>query len=463
MQYQSINPATASPGAEFALITNEALEAALQQSADAFELWRGTEVSVRSAMLRAVAASLREGAGRLASIIVAEMGKRVQEAFFEIQLCAQICDYYADHVGQFLAPEQVPGVEGAIVLKEPIGPILAIEPRNFPFYQIFRVAAPQLAAGNVVIVKPSELVPECGLEIAALFKKHCGFKGVYTNIFASHDQIGEMIADGRIKGVTFTGSTQAGAVIAEQAGRNLKKVVLELGGSDPMIVREDAPIEWAVQQALFGRLLNTGQCCVGTKRLIVVGKERAEIVEAALARIFAKIPAGDPGNPETKLGPLVSGRAVQTLKDQVDRAVAHGARLVAGGSRMDRAGFYFEPTILADMAPDNPVYREEFFGPVLMLDAVADDEEAVSLANATPFGLGASILSEDLEVAERMARRIASGMVFINQASRTQADLPFGGIGQSGFGRELAEAGFGEFLNRKLVTAVPCVTPPLGA
>ncbi|MBH1945341.1 aldehyde dehydrogenase family protein [Erythrobacter sp. YJ-T3-07] len=463
MQYQSINPATVSRGTKFAHITDQALEAALQQAASAFEVWRETDVSVRSAMLRAIAASLREDAGRLASIIVSEMGKRVQEAYFEIQLCAQICDYYADHVGQFLAPEQVPGVEGALILKEPIGPILAIEPWNFPFYQIFRVAAPQLAAGNMVIVKPSELVPECAVEIAALFQNHCDLKGVYTNIFASHDQIGEMIADPRIKGVTFTGSTQAGAVIAEQAGRNLKKVVLELGGSDPMIVREDAPIEWAVQQALFGRLLNTGQCCVGTKRLIVVGKERAEIVEAALARIFAKIPAGDPGNPETKLGPLVSGRAVQTLKDQVDRAVAHGARLVAGGSRMDRAGFYFEPTILADMAPDNPVYREEFFGPVLMLDAVADDEEAVSLANATPFGLGASILSEDLEVAERMARRIASGMVFINQASRTQADLPFGGIGQSGFGRELAEAGFGEFLNRKLVTAAPCGTPPLGA
>ena len=463
MQYQSINPATASPGPEFTLITNEALEAAVQQAADAFEAWRGTELSVRSAMLRAVAASLREDAGRLASVIVAEMGKRVQEAYFEIQLCAQICDFYADHAGPFLAPEQVPGVEGALVLKEAIGPILAIEPWNFPFYQIFRVAAPQLAAGNVVIVKPSELVPGCSLEIAALFETHCDLKGVYTNVFGSHEQISEMIADGRIKGVTFTGSAQAGAAIAEQAGRNLKKVVLELGGNDPMIVREDAPVEWAVQQALFGRLLNTGQCCVGTKRLIVVGKERAQIVEAALARIFAKIPAGDPGDPEARLGPLVSARAAQTLQDQVDRAVAHGARLVAGGSRMDRAGFYFEPTILADMAPDNPVYREEFFGPVLMLDVVGSDDEAVSLANATPFGLGASILSKDIEAAERMARRIASGMVFINQASRTQADLPFGGIGQSGFGRELAEAGFGEFLNRKLVTAVPCGTPPLGA
>ena len=441
MQYQSINPTTASPGAEFTLITNEALEAAVQQAAEAFEVWRGTEVSVRSAMLRAVAASLRDDAGRLASVIVAEMGKRLPEAFFEVQLCAQICDYYANHAGQFLAPEQVPGVEGALVLKEPLGPILAIEPWNFPFYQIFRVAAPQLAAGNVVIVKPSELVLGCSLEIAALFETHCDLKGVYTTVFGSHEQIGEMIADARIKGVTFTGSTQAGAAIAEQAGRNLKKVVLELGGNDPMIVREDAPIEWAVQQALFGRLLNTGQCCVGTKRLIVVGKERAQIVEAALAGIFAKIPAGDPG----------------------DRAIANGARLVTGGNRMDRTGFYFEPTILADMAPDNPVYREEFFGPVLMLDAVASDDEAVSLANATPFGLGASILSEDMEAAERMARRIASGMVFINQASRTQADLPFGGIGTSGFGHELAEAGFGEFLNRKLVTAVPCGTPPLGA
>ncbi len=463
MQYQSINPATVSRGAVFPPITDGALESAVQQAAAAFEVWRDTAISARSAMLRAVAASLRQDAGRLASIIVSEMGKRIAEAFFEIQLCAQICDYYAANAAVFLEPAQVPGVDGAIVLKEPLGPILAIEPWNFPFYQVFRVAAPQLAAGNVVIVKPSELVPECAVEIAALFDRHCDIKGVYTNVFASHDQIGGLIADARIKGVTFTGSTRAGAVIAEQAGRNLKKVVLELGGSDPMIVREDAPLEWAIQQALFGRLLNTGQCCAGTKRLIVVGKERAQIVETALARIFANIPAGDPADKDTKLGPLASAAALQNLKEQVDRAVTHGARLVAGGNPMERAGFYFEPTILADMAADNPVYREEFFGPVLIIDCVASDDEAVALANATPFGLGASILSEDMETAERMARRIASGMVFINQASRTQADLPFGGIRESGFGRELAEAGFGEFLNRKLVTTVPCGTPPLGA
>jgi len=463
MHYLSTDPNTGVSGEEFALIENDQLEKVLEQAAIAFSSWRGSDLEQRCTLLKSVGSTLRSEAGRLASIIVAEMGKRIQEAFFEVQLCAQICDYYADNLSAFLQPEPVPGIDGAAVQKEPIGPILAIEPWNFPFYQIFRVAAPQIAAGNVVIIKPSELVPQCALEIQSVFSKFCDLEGVYTTIFASHDQISNVIADPRVRGVTFTGSERAGAIVAQQAGRNLKKVVLELGGSDPMIVREDVAIEWAVQQALFGRLLNTGECCVGTKRLIIVGKERARAIEGAIAGIFSHIPVGDPRDKSTKLGPLVSHRAVEMLKNQVDRAIAAGARLVAGGKRVNRDGFFFEPTLLADMGAGNQVYSEEFFGPVLLIDSVDNDDAAVELANATPFGLGASILSEDIEAAQQIAGKIASGMVFINQASRTQAELPFGGIGYSGFGRELAQAGFQEFLNHKLVTVVPAGTPPMGA
>jgi succinate-semialdehyde dehydrogenase/glutarate-semialdehyde dehydrogenase len=349
-----------------------------------------------------------------------------------------------------------------VVETEPIGVILAIEPWNFPYYQLARVAGPQLVAGNVLVVKHAENVPQCALAFARLFEKAGAPVGLYTNIFASHDQIGRVIEDPRVAGVTVTGSERAGSAVAERAGRSLKKVVMELGGSDPLIVLPDVDLEQAVAGALMGRMFNTGQSCVSSKRIIVVGKERGEAFLNAFKSGLALLQAGDPADADTTLGPLSSERALELILDQIRIATDGGAQVVLGGSRIARPGYYLEPTILIGIDEKNPAWTLEFFGPVASYYVVDTEDEAVALANATPFGLGASLFTADLDRGRKLAKQIDSGMVFINQPAWTAPEIPFGGTKNSGFGRELSELGFGEFVNRKLVNTAPAGAPPWG-
>jgi succinate-semialdehyde dehydrogenase/glutarate-semialdehyde dehydrogenase len=316
--------------------------------------------------------------------------------------------------------------------------------------------------GNVLLLKHAENVPQSALAFARLFEEAGAPDGVYTNLFISIEQAGRVIDDPRVQGVTLTGSERAGAAVAERAGRNLKKVVLELGGSDPFIVLEDAPLDWAIQSAVAGRMFNAGQLCVSSKRIIVVGKARGDAFLDGFATRMAALETGDPTDPATAVAPVSSERALNLLLEQIERATSHGARIACGGKRVERPGFYLQPTILTDITPQNPVFAEELFGPVAAFHVVEDEAAAIALANGTPFGLGASVFTADTERGERVAAQIDSGMVFVNQPFGTSAELPFGGVKRSGFGRELSQLGFDEFVNKKLIKVAPVGVPPFG-
>jgi succinate-semialdehyde dehydrogenase / glutarate-semialdehyde dehydrogenase len=462
MEYRTINPATGRLIETFEGAGDHEIDAIIATAHGAFESdWRHRTVADRSRIIAKAASILRDNAEEYARTITREMGKRIVEARVEVNLSANILDYYAQRAHEFLAPKQLPDVSGgAKVHVDPVGVLLGIEPWNFPYYQIARVAAPQLMVGNVLILKHAENVPQSALAFARLFEEAGAPRGVYTNVFASIEQVGKMIDDPRVRGVTLTGSERAGASVAERAGRNLKKVVLELGGNDAMIVLEDAPLDWAVNTALIGRTLNCGQVCVGSKRIIVVGKQRGEAFLSAFKTAMNAMQAGDPEDTSTTLGPVSSERALDNLLDQIERAVDAGAVIECGGHRIDREGFYIQPTILGNIDTNNPIYREELFGPIASFFVVEHEDEAVRLANDTQYGLGGSILTADLERGEKLAARIDSGMVFVNRPFATIPQLPFGGIKNSGFGRELSMAGFEEFVNKKLVTTDPVCTPP---
>ncbi|OQR63400.1 succinate-semialdehyde dehydrogenase [Streptomyces maremycinicus] len=455
MEYRTINPATGELVETFDNITDDDLERAIATAQSTYEEdWRHRPVAERATILRAAAKGLRSH-GDYASYLTLEVGKLAAEAQVEVELAASILDYYADHGEEFLQPKDLPEAPGAMVYTEPIGVILGIQPWNFPYYQVARVAAAQLIAGNVVLVKHAESVPQSALALQRIFDEAGVPTGAYTNIFATHDQIGRTIDDPRIAGVTVTGSERTGSAVAERAGRAIKKVVMELGGSDPLIVLEDADLERSVESALIGRMINNGQTCVASKRIIVVGHQRGEKFLAAFRKGLDSLTAGDPASEGTTLGPLSSERALEVLTEQVQAAQKNGATILRGGSRIDRPGFYFEPTILTGIDSTNPAYAEEFFGPVAAFYVVESEEEAIALANATPYGLGASVFTEDISRGRAVARQVESGMVFINQPAITAPELPFGGIKKSGFGRELSEDGLGEFVNRKLVSIAP--------
>ena len=464
MSYQTVNPATAALVETFPPISEYELERVLAIAHNTFETdWRKRTVADRARIISKAASILREQVDEFAQIITLEMGKRIMEAQVEVMLSASILDYYASRAEGYLRPKPVPDVPSAEIRIEPIGVLLGIEPWNFPYYQIARVAGPQLMVGNVLLLKHAESVPQSALAFARLFEEAGAPRGVYTNIFATIEQIGRIIDDPRVRGVTLTGSERAGASVAQRAGRNLKKAVLELGGSDPMIVLEDAPLDWAVSSATVGRMFNCGQCCVGSKRIIVVGQERSAAFLEGFTKQMASLRPGDPADADTTLGPLSSGRALNLLLDQIERAKAGGATVVVGGRRIDRPGFYLEPTILTGITEDNPIYREELFGPVAAFYSVKDEAEAVRVANGTPYGLGASVFTADTERGREVAGQIDSGMVFVNRPFGTAPELPFGGVKNSGFGRELSEAGFEEFVNKKLVNTHPVGTHPFGA
>ncbi|WP_371798543.1 NAD-dependent succinate-semialdehyde dehydrogenase [Streptomyces sp. NBC_01707] len=452
MSFRTINPATGEFVKEFPLQSDDEVFAALDTAARLYrEDWKFRPVAERARIVARAAEILREKRDEYVEYLTLEMGKVTRFGYFEVDLVADILDYYAGHGEKFLAEKELPGEPDAKLITEPIGVILAIEPWSFPYYQLARVAASQLVAGNVVLMKHAESVPQSALAFARLFQEAGAPQGAYTNLFCSIEQIGKLVDDFRVRGVTLTGSERAGTAVGERAGRNLKKAVLELGGSDPALILDGAPLDHAVEQVVMGRTYNSGQGCVNIKRVIVVGRERGAQMLAALKERFSEIKVGDPKDEDTQVGPLSSERALEGLLRQIQEAKDAGGRIVHGGNRVDRPGFYVEPTIITDITEDNPLYHEEAFGPVLSFYVVDNEDEAIRLANATRFGLGSYVFDADIDHAQQVATRIEAGMVYINSCFADSPSLPFGGVKNSGFGRELAEFGIGEFLNRKMV------------
>lgn len=453
MAYQSTNPYTGEVVKTFDEIDDEQLETKLKAAQDCFEqVWRHKSFAARKAVLSRAAAILRERTQQFAELITLEMGKLIAQSQGEVKLSAAILDYYAEHAESFLAPEKLGTSNGdAVVESSPIGVLFGVEPWNYPYYQIARFAAPNLMVGNVVMVKHASNVPQCALAFERLLEEAGAPAGAYTNLFISKDQVAHVIDDNRVRAVALTGSEAAGAVVATRAGKNLKKSTLELGGSDAFIVLDDADLDKAVKHAVSGRMGNSGQDCTASKRIIVVEVLADRFLEKFQAAMQGFAP-GDPMDPQTTLAPLSSALALKTLLGQVDEAVAHGGRLLLGGKRIDgQAGTFMQPTILTDIDADNPAYPQEFFGPVALFFRVADEAAAVALANDSPFGLGGSVFTQDIERGRRVARQIDTGMVFINSDAVSAPDLPFGGVKNSGYGRELSSAGIQEFVNKKLI------------
>jgi succinate-semialdehyde dehydrogenase/glutarate-semialdehyde dehydrogenase len=453
MAYQTTNPYNGQVGKIFDEISDAQLEASIRAADDCFRNhWRKTSFEERKAILKRAASIMRERSQGFAELISLEMGKLIAQSQGEVALCAAILDYYADHAEAFLAPEQLASSRGeAMVESSPLGVLFGVEPWNFPYYQLVRFAAPNLMAGNVVLVKHASNVPQCALAFEGLLSDAGAPPGAYTNLFVSKDQIGRIIDDDRVRGVALTGSEAAGAVVAARAGKNLKKTTLELGGSDAFIVLDDADLEKAVKHAVSGRMGNAGQACTASKRIIVVESLADRFLEKFQAAMAGFKP-GDPMDKETTLAPLSSSQALKTLLGQVEEAVSGGARLLMGGGRIEgERGEFMQPTILTDIAPDNPAYHQEFFGPVALFFRVPDEDAAVELANDSPFGLGGSVFTSDIERGRDVARRIDTGMVFINSSAVSSPELPFGGVKNSGYGRELSSAGIQEFVNKKLI------------
>jgi succinate-semialdehyde dehydrogenase/glutarate-semialdehyde dehydrogenase len=451
MTFQTINPATNKIVKSFDEMTDAALELSVATAANAFNDWKKTDYQTRSQLLYTVAGLLRAKKKELAKMITLEMGKLVSHAEGEIKLSAEIFDYYAKNAEGFLADKILNPVHGkALIRYSPIGTLFGIQPWNFPFYQVARFAAPNIMIGNTVLVKHAANVPQCAIAIEEIFAEAGAPLGLYTNLLISHTQATNLIGDKRIKGLSLTGSEVAGSSVAAEAGKHIKKSVLELGGSDAFIILEDADIEKAVEWAIVGRINNNGQCCVASKRFIAV-EGIADTFLEKFKNKMAAIVVGDPMDEATHLGPLCTEAAAVKIADQVKRAVEGGAKIILGGKRVDREGAYMEATILTDIQPSNPVFYEEFFGPVALFFKVKNEEEAIALANDSPYGLGGSIFTQDIERGKRVANQIDTGMVFINHPTWTQADLPFGGTKGSGYGREMAALGLDEFVNKKLI------------
>jgi succinate-semialdehyde dehydrogenase/glutarate-semialdehyde dehydrogenase len=450
-QYAVVNPATGESVKEYPTISDADLDAAIGRADAAHREWSASStVEERAALVRRVGELHTERRRHLGEIIVREMGKPIEQAVGEVDFCVAIYDYYADNAAKLLADEPIDLLEGdgsAFVRRSSYGVLLGIMPWNYPYYQVARFAGPNLAIGNTILLKHAPQCPESAEAIEQIFHD-AGFPpDAYINIYATNEQIETVIADPRVRGVSLTGSERAGAAVAEIAGRNLKKVVLELGGSDPFILLGTDDLDATVESAVGARLENSGQACNAAKRFIVVD----ELYDAFLEKFTAALTAVKPGDPtssDTTVGPLSSALAAERLDDQVKRAVGQGATLVAGG---DRDGNFFSTTVLTGITPDNDAYHEEFFGPVAAVYRVGSEAEAVELANDTPFGLGSYVMTNDRDQALRVADRIDAGMVFVNAVGAEGAELPFGGVKRSGFGRELGRFGADEFVNKKLI------------
>ena len=454
MSIQSINPFTLEKISSFEEMSETEIQVAIGKAHQTYQLWRFTSFEERSEVLLKVASIIKERKPELSKLITSEMGKLIKQAEYEIDYAVSIFEYYAKNAKTFLADESLKvDIGEAIIRKSPIGVLLGVEPWNFPFYQVARFAAPNIMIGNTILLKHSSNVPLCAKAIEDIFKESGAPEGLYTNLFVSGSKISKIIDDPRIQGASLTGSEKAGASLAEAAGKNIKKSVLELGGSDPFIVLEDADIDRATDLAIYGRTVNNGQSCVASKRFIVV-KEVADEFLSKFKTKMESLVVGDPMNPETQLGPLSSEEALSTILNQIEKAVAQGAKIETGGKKVAIKGNFIQPTIISNITPEMDLYKEEVFGPVASFYVVNNEEEAIKLANDTEFGLGGSVFSKNIERAKNIANQIDSGMVFINHPTKSSTEMPFGGTKRSGYGRELSALGIDEFVNKKLIRVI---------
>jgi succinate-semialdehyde dehydrogenase/glutarate-semialdehyde dehydrogenase len=459
MTYQSFSPFSGKLIKSFDDITDTQFEAKLAAAQACYEVWRHKSYAERAVIIAKAAKLLKEQQETFARTMTLEMGKRIGEARGEVDFSSRILAYYAKHAEKFLAPVKLHPTQGeAHMESSPLGVIFCVEPWNFPYYQLARIAGPHLMAGNVLVVKHAGIVPQCAIAFEKLLTDAGAPAGLYTNLLISHKQSDRIIDDPRIKGVALTGSVAAGRAMAAAAGRNVKVSSMELGGSDAFIVLEDADLDHTVKWAVWGRMYNTGQTCCAAKRFIVVEAVADKFLEKFQAALTA-LKTGDPLDETTTLGPLSSEAALVQLLKQTTDAVAAGAHLLMGGKRVDRPGSFMEATILTDIKPSNPAFRDEFFGPVASFFRVKDEEAAIALANDSDFGLGGSVWTKDVARGKRVASRVETGMMFINNIDWTDPELPFGGIKNSGYGRELGDMGIQEFVNKKLVRHVVLDAP----
>ena len=451
MALQSMNPATGERLESFVEQSAEQVEAAVIKAGQAFGQWRQTSFVERARLLLAAAGMLRSQRDALSALMSREMGKPILQARAEIEKCALVCEYYAGNAETVLAPETLAADDlAACVRFDPLGAVLAVMPWNFPFWQVFRFAAPALMAGNVCLLKHAANVQGCAAAIEEIFRQGGFPENVFTNLAIASSRVEALVAHPLVRAVTLTGSDPAGRAVAAAAGRNLKKVVLELGGSDPFVVLADAPLAPCVAAAVSSRMINNGQSCIAAKRFVVVDAVTDRFQSEFVAAVNA-LKTGDPFDESNDLGPLAREDLLVELERQVAASTGRGARVLAGGGRLPGPGFYFQPTVLAGVGPGMPAYDEELFGPVAALIAARDEDDAVRIANDTAFGLGASLWTSDRAKGEKLAARIDAGTVYINGMVKSDPRLPFGGVKLSGFGRELSSYGIKEFVNIKTV------------
>jgi succinate-semialdehyde dehydrogenase/glutarate-semialdehyde dehydrogenase len=460
MAYATTNPYTAEVVRTFTDATDAQVDAALTAADAAFQEWKHSTFATRSAVMRKAAALMRERTDEYAALLTLEMGKLYAEAKLEVALCADMFDYYGQFAEEHLAPRPIPSVDpGRYELQYvPQGIIFAVEPWNFPFYQVVRIAAPQLSAGNVIILKHASNVPQSAAMFDTLFADAGLPAGCFKNLYATRPQTSKIIADPRVRGVALTGSEAAGITVAKQAAEACKKSTLELGGADAFVVLADADIDKTTTWATMGRHWNGGQVCVSSKRQIVVDSVYDEFRAQYIAKVGALV-AGDPMDPATQLAPLSSQGAKEGLQDQLDKAIANGATATVIGAPVPSQGSFFQPVLLENVTPDNPAYYEEFFGPVTLLFRAKDEDDAVRIANDSIYGLGGSVFGTDTVHAKQVAERIDTGMVFVNHPTIVKADVPFGGVKHSGYGRELTDLGITEFVNAKVVGVLDIDAP----
>lgn len=448
---KAINPATDELIKEYKEHTSEEVTKIVESAHNCFLSWRNVSFAEKSELMHKAAERLRKNIDRYAKLITVEMGKIIKESRAEVEKCASVCDYYADNAEKFLADEIIESdASKSMVVFQPIGVVLAVMPWNFPFWQVFRFAAPALMAGNVGVLKHASNVPGCALAIEEVFKE-AGFpENAFRALLISAGKVEAVIKNRHVKAITLTGSEQAGMQVASTAGHELKKTVLELGGSDPYVVLEDADIPACVNRSVTARMINAGQSCIAAKRFIVVESKITEF-EQQQAAIMKSLKTGDTLSDDTQVGAMARMDLLEELDRQVQQSIRMGAKLLCGGKKADRPGAFYLPTVLSNVKKGMPVYEQETFGPVSAIIAVKDEEEAIEVANDSEFGLGGSVWSEDLKKAERVARRIESGAVFINGMTKSDPRLPFGGVKKSGYGRELSHYGIKEFVNIKTI------------
>ena len=462
MTFATTNPFTGEVLKTFPTATDDEIRQAIGKADGAFKLWRETCFAKRAGVMQAAADILRKDSDSLAELLTLEMGKLIGEAKAEVELSAAIFEYYAKNAETLLAPEKLPvtdPAEGeAFLVCDPLGVLLCIEPWNFPYYQIARIIAPQLSAGNTMLLKHAANVPQCAARFEALMLAAGLPEGAFINLFADHNQIELILNDPRVHGVALTGSEAAGAIVAAAAGKALKKSTMELGGADAFVVLADADMEKTVKWAVFGRHWNGGQVCVSSKRMIVADAVYDDFL-TRYTKGVSELRMGDPFDPATTLAPLSSQKAADDLKVMIEKAVEQGATATAVGPDVPNQGAFVQPTILTDVGEDNPARYWEFFGPVSMLFRASDEDDAVRIANDSPFGLGGSVFTSDPKHGAEVARKISTGMVFVNHPTMVKADLPFGGVRRSGYGRELLGLGIKEFVNHKLIDVVDIDAP----